>query len=195
MRWATGRVPDLGGWACDASALPACFGRPPRRRPWDGDRRATPSWPRLRSGALTPGPVAWPRGCRAKVARSLSFRAGRTTFGLRGRSRTIGTSSTSRRTSGTTSRSATAGQTRRSEIAWSPRSSGHDATSPAARSTGTWRMPSASSFYFVGDVRQPLHDIGEARGGNDVRVELHARGLTCMGARVPRRGAMSLHSA
>ena len=60
---------------------------------------------------------------------------------------------------------------------------------------GAWRTPSASSFYFVGDVHQPLHDIGEARGGNDVRVELHARGLTCMGARVPRRGAMSLHSA
>ena len=49
--------------------------------------------------------------------------------------------------------------------------------------------------HFVGDVHQPLHNVGEARGGNDVRVELHARGLTCTGACVPRREAMSLHAA
>ena len=34
------------------------------------------------------------------------------------------------------------------------------------------------AVHFVGDIHQPLHTVGEAKGGNDIKVELFMRGLT-----------------
>src|SRR5690242_7833612 len=40
--------------------------------------------------------------------------------------------------------------------------------------------------HFVGDIHQPLHTVGEARGGNDIRVEVRFAGAkTCKGGPCP----------
>jgi hypothetical protein len=41
------------------------------------------------------------------------------------------------------------------------------------------------AVHFVGDIHQPLHTVGEAKGGNDIKVDLFMRGLTCSGTCEP----------
>lgn len=50
--------------------------------------------------------------------------------------------------------------------------------------------------HFVGDIHQPLHTVGEARGGNDIRVEVRFAGAkTCKGGPCPIHPARSnLHA-
>lgn len=35
------------------------------------------------------------------------------------------------------------------------------------------------AVHFIGDIHQPLHTVGEARGGNDIKVKVTFRGNTC----------------
>ena len=50
--------------------------------------------------------------------------------------------------------------------------------------------------HFVGDIHQPLHTVDEARGGNDIRVEVRFAGAkTCKGGPCPIYGSRSnLHA-
>ena len=41
--------------------------------------------------------------------------------------------------------------------------------------------------HFIGDIHQPLHTFGEARGGNDIPVTFDVRGTVCR-SKVERRG-------
>src|ERR1700730_13131861 len=38
------------------------------------------------------------------------------------------------------------------------------------------------AVHLVGDIHQPLHTVDEARGGNDIQVDIFMRGKTCTGA-------------
>ena len=51
------------------------------------------------------------------------------------------------------------------------------------------------AVHFVGDVHQPLHTVGEAKGGNDIQVDLFMRGLTCGGTCEPGHIATNFHAA
>ena len=51
------------------------------------------------------------------------------------------------------------------------------------------------AVHFVGDVHQPLHTVGEAKGGNDIQVDLFVRGLTCGGTCEPGHIATNFHAA
>ncbi len=50
------------------------------------------------------------------------------------------------------------------------------------------------AVHLVGDIHQPLHTVGDARGGNDVSVVLYARGVTCTGSCRPTPVVTNLHS-
>jgi hypothetical protein len=49
--------------------------------------------------------------------------------------------------------------------------------------------------HFVGDIHQPLHTVEELNGGNDVKVEIFMRGLTCTGKCEPTHTPTNLHAA
>ena len=51
------------------------------------------------------------------------------------------------------------------------------------------------AVHFVGDIHQPLHTVGEAKGGNDIKVGLFMRGLTCSGTCEPGHIATNFHAA
>ena len=51
------------------------------------------------------------------------------------------------------------------------------------------------AVHFVGDIHQPLHTVGEAKGGNDIKVDLFMRGLTCTGTCEPGHIATNFHAA
>jgi hypothetical protein len=49
--------------------------------------------------------------------------------------------------------------------------------------------------HFVGDIHQPLHTVLEARGGNDIKVDLFMRGFVCGGTCEPQHTATNFHAA
>jgi hypothetical protein len=51
------------------------------------------------------------------------------------------------------------------------------------------------AVHFVGDIHQPLHDIGEDQGGNLILVDLFTRGLICKGSCIPTHMHMKFHAA
>jgi hypothetical protein len=51
------------------------------------------------------------------------------------------------------------------------------------------------AVHFVGDVHQPLHVILEKTGGNDIIIDLFARGEKCTGSCIPQHDYMKFHAA
>lgn len=51
------------------------------------------------------------------------------------------------------------------------------------------------TVHFVGDIHQPLHTVSEAKGGNDIKVDLFMRGFTCTGTCEPSHIATNFHAA
>jgi hypothetical protein len=51
------------------------------------------------------------------------------------------------------------------------------------------------AVHFVGDIHQPLHAVLERTGGNDIIIDLFARGGTCTGSCVPQHTYMKFHAA
>jgi len=51
------------------------------------------------------------------------------------------------------------------------------------------------AVHFIGDIHQPLHDIGEDQGGNLILVDLFAHGLICKGSCIPTHMHMKFHEA
>jgi hypothetical protein len=49
------------------------------------------------------------------------------------------------------------------------------------------------AVHFVGDIHQPLHTIGDERGGNTLLVQVDWRGLACTGRCTPRRMESNFH--
>jgi hypothetical protein len=49
------------------------------------------------------------------------------------------------------------------------------------------------AVHFVGDIHQPLHTIGDERGGNTLMVQVDWRGLACTGRCTPRRAESNFH--
>ena len=50
------------------------------------------------------------------------------------------------------------------------------------------------AVHFVGDVHQPLHTVLEKRGGNDFKIDVFMRGMTCLGTCVTQRVSTDLHT-
>jgi len=50
------------------------------------------------------------------------------------------------------------------------------------------------AVHFIGDIHQPLHAVGDERGGNGLAVQVEWRGLTCTGRCVPRKIDTNFHS-
>jgi hypothetical protein len=50
------------------------------------------------------------------------------------------------------------------------------------------------AVHFIGDLHQPLHTVAEAKGGNDVKVDVFMRGLKCTGTCTPTRVSTNLHA-
>jgi hypothetical protein len=51
------------------------------------------------------------------------------------------------------------------------------------------------AVHFVGDIHQPLHALLDKAGGNDLIIDLFARGETCTGSCVPQHDFMNFHTA
>jgi hypothetical protein len=51
------------------------------------------------------------------------------------------------------------------------------------------------AVHFVGDVHQPLHAVLEKTGGNDILIDLFARGDKCTGSCLPQHDYMKFHAA
>jgi len=51
------------------------------------------------------------------------------------------------------------------------------------------------AVHFIGDIHQPLHTVLEAKGGNDIKVDIFMRGLTCGGTCEPDHIATNFHAA
>jgi hypothetical protein len=51
------------------------------------------------------------------------------------------------------------------------------------------------AVHFVGDIHQPLHVILEKTGGNDIIIDLFARGDKCTGSCIPQHDYMKFHAA
>jgi len=49
--------------------------------------------------------------------------------------------------------------------------------------------------HFIGDIHQPLHTVDELKGGNDIKVDIFMRGLTCTGKCEPTRTSTNFHAA
>jgi hypothetical protein len=49
--------------------------------------------------------------------------------------------------------------------------------------------------HFIGDVHQPLHTVDELKGGNDIKVDIFMRGLTCTAKCEPKRKSSNFHTA
>jgi len=50
------------------------------------------------------------------------------------------------------------------------------------------------AVHFVGDIHQPLHAVGDERGGNLLMVRVEWRGLTCLAKCVPKRIDANFHA-
>jgi hypothetical protein len=51
------------------------------------------------------------------------------------------------------------------------------------------------AVHFLGDIHQPLHTVDELRGGNDVKVDVFMRGLTCTATCEPKKSQSNFHAA
>jgi hypothetical protein len=51
------------------------------------------------------------------------------------------------------------------------------------------------AVHFVGDIHQPLHTVLEALGGNQIKVDVFMRGMTCTGTCEPTHVPSNLHMA
>jgi hypothetical protein len=51
------------------------------------------------------------------------------------------------------------------------------------------------AVHFVGDIHQPLHTVDEAKGGNDIKVDVFMRGMTCTGTCEPKHIPSDFHTA
>jgi hypothetical protein len=51
------------------------------------------------------------------------------------------------------------------------------------------------AVHFVGDIHQPLHTVLEALGGNQIKVDVFMRGMTCTGTCEPSHVPSNLHMA
>lgn len=51
------------------------------------------------------------------------------------------------------------------------------------------------AVHFLGDLHQPLHTVDEYLGGNQVKVDVFMRGLTCTGKCEPEHIASNFHKA
>jgi S1/P1 Nuclease len=51
------------------------------------------------------------------------------------------------------------------------------------------------AVHFVGDIHQPLHVVLEKTGGNDIIIDLFARGEKCTGSCIPQHDYMKFHAA
>ncbi|WP_026595465.1 S1/P1 nuclease [Methyloferula stellata] len=51
------------------------------------------------------------------------------------------------------------------------------------------------AVHFLGDIHQPLHTVAEEKGGNDVKVDIFMRGLTCTGTCEPGHIDSNFHAA
>lgn len=65
--------------------------------------------------------------------------------------------------------------------------------------TGEKRNPKVEALkfavHFIGDIHQPLHDVGEDQGGNLILVDLFMYGLICKGSCIPTHTHMKFHAA
>lgn len=50
------------------------------------------------------------------------------------------------------------------------------------------------AVHFIGDIHQPLHALGDERGGNGLAVQVEWHGLTCTGRCVPKKTDTNFHS-
>ena len=50
-------------------------------------------------------------------------------------------------------------------------------------------------MHFIGDVHQPLHTVDELKGGNEIKVDIFMRGLTCTAKCEPKRKPSNFHTA
>jgi hypothetical protein len=51
------------------------------------------------------------------------------------------------------------------------------------------------AVHFLGDIHQPLHTVDELKGGNEIKVEIFMRGLTCTAKCEPKRKPSNFHTA
>jgi hypothetical protein len=51
------------------------------------------------------------------------------------------------------------------------------------------------AVHFVGDIHQPLHTVLEALGGNQIKVDVFMRGMTCTGTCEPTHVPSNLHAS
>src|SRR4030088_2497201 len=51
------------------------------------------------------------------------------------------------------------------------------------------------AVHFLGDLHQPLHTVDELTGGNEVKVDIFMRGLTCTAKCEPTRLSTNFHPA
>ena len=51
------------------------------------------------------------------------------------------------------------------------------------------------TVHFLGDLHQPLHTVDEYLGGNEIKVDVFMRGLTCTGKCEPEHIASNFHKA
>ena len=71
-----------------------------------------------------------------------------------------------------------------------------DSTDPSTDETRNPRVEALKfAVHFVGDIHQPLHDIGEDQGGNLILVDLFTHGLICTGSCIPTHMHMKFHAA
>jgi hypothetical protein len=50
------------------------------------------------------------------------------------------------------------------------------------------------AVHFVGDIHQPLHTVGDARGGNDINVEVEIMELKCTSNCQPKKFQTNFHA-
>jgi len=51
------------------------------------------------------------------------------------------------------------------------------------------------AVHFLGDIHQPLHTVKELTGGNDIKVDIFMRGMTCTAKCEPEHKASNFHAA
>ena len=51
------------------------------------------------------------------------------------------------------------------------------------------------AVHFLGDIHQPLHTVDELTGGNEIKVDVFMRGLTCTAKCEPRHVPSNFHAA
>jgi hypothetical protein len=51
------------------------------------------------------------------------------------------------------------------------------------------------AVHFVGDIHQPMHTVGDAKGANEIQVDIFMRGKTCLGTCKPDHMPKNLHAA